>query len=99
MDLLSWLGLLTGIGGVAVATYGAVVLLTGRATRGDQRAFRRTRDAGLYYLCFGLVLMLVTVSGVWNANDQSVLAGAGVIAAIAFIPLLIRYRPRQARRR
>jgi hypothetical protein len=100
MDVMAWLRPLTGVGGAAVAIYGAVILLTGRLTRGDQRAFRRTKDAGLYYVCFGLALTLLVLSGVWNEHHQSLLAGVGLIGTLALASLaVIRYRPRQDRRR
>jgi hypothetical protein len=100
MGLMSWLGLLTGAGGAAVAIYGGSILLTGRLTRGDQRAFRRTKEAGLYYLCFGLALTLLVLSGVSNEHHQSLLVGGGLIGTLALAGLaVIRYRPRQDRRR
>jgi hypothetical protein len=100
MDLTSWLGLLTGVGGAAVAIYGAVILLTGRATRGDRRAFRRMKDAGFYYLCFGLALALQMLSVLWNEHHQPLLAGLALIGTMALVGLaVIRYRPRQDRQR
>jgi hypothetical protein len=68
MDLMSWLELIPGTGGVVVAIYGAIILLTGRLSRGDRRAFRRIRDAGLYYGCFGLALTLLVSSTVCNEH-------------------------------
>jgi hypothetical protein len=100
MDLGSWLGLLAGVGGATVAIYGAIILLTDRATRGDRRAFRRTKDAGLYYLCLGLALTLMVLSMLWNEHHQSLLAVAALIGVIALAGLaVIRYRPRQKKRR
>ncbi len=46
MDLMSWLRLMIALGGAGVAAYGVWILITGRAPRGDQRAFRR-RTLGL----------------------------------------------------
>jgi hypothetical protein len=99
MDLMSWLELLTGMVGVAVAIYGAVILLTGRLARGDRRAFRRTKDAGLYYACFGLALTLLVLSTVCNQHGQSLLAGVALIGTMALVGLAIRYRPRQDKQR
>jgi membrane associated rhomboid family serine protease len=91
---------LAGAGGATVAIYGAVILLTDRATGGDRRAFRRMKDAGLYYLCFGLALTLMVLSVLWNKHHQSLLAVAALIGAIALASLaVIRYRPRQNKRR
>jgi hypothetical protein len=100
MDLTSWLGLIAGLGGAAVATYGVVALLTGRLTRGDRRAFRSTKEGGLYYLCFGLALALVAVSGVANARGWPWLAVVGIIGTLVFVGLAAtRYRPRRGARR
>ena len=83
-----------------MAIYGAVVLLTGRLMRSDRRVFRQTKQAGLYYLCFGLALALVTMSGVVNARGWSVLAIVGLIVGLVFVGLAaIRYRPRRDTRR
>lgn len=60
MDLTSAMLLTVGAVGAVVAIYGLSILATGRATQGDQRAFRRLADGGRYYLCFGLALALVT---------------------------------------
>src|SRR5689334_22542268 len=98
MDPASWLGLVVGGGGVAVAIYGAVILITGRPTRGDRRAFRRTKDAGLYYACFGLALTLLVLSGVANQHHQVWLAGAALVTALALVGVAVRYRPRQDNR-
>jgi cytochrome bd-type quinol oxidase subunit 2 len=99
MDLGSWLGLLTVLVGTTVAVYGTVVLLTDRATQGDRRAFRRTKDAGLYYLCFGLALTLMSLSVLCNEHHQSLLAIAALIGAVALAGLaVIRYRSRPKER-
>jgi hypothetical protein len=99
MDLGAWLGLLTGVGGASVAIYGAAILLTNRATLSDRRAFRRVKDAGLYYLCFGLALTLIVLSVLWNEHHQSLLAVAALIGAMSLAGLaVIRYRPRQKER-
>jgi cytochrome bd-type quinol oxidase subunit 2 len=99
MDLMSWLELLTGVVGVAVATYGAVILLTGRPARADRRAFRRTRDAGLYYACFGLALALLVLSTVCNQHGQSLLAAVVLVGTMALVGLAVRFRPRQNKHR
>jgi hypothetical protein len=99
MDLVSWLELLTGAGGATVAIYGMAILLTDRAARSDRRAFGRTKDAGRYYLCFGLALVLIVLSNVWNGHHQSLLTVGALIGAVALVGLAaIRYRPRRKRR-
>jgi hypothetical protein len=101
MDLTSWILFAATLGAASVVTlYGLGVLVTGRATRGDRRAFRRMTDAGLYYLCFGLALALLVVAGLWNRYGQTLLAGAALIVTVVLAGLaIIRYRPRQAKRR
>jgi membrane associated rhomboid family serine protease len=99
MDLGAWLGLLAGVGGATVAIYGAAILLTNRAIPSDRRAFRRVKDAGLYYLCFGLALTLIVLSVLWNEHHQSLLAVAAIIGAMCSAGLaVIKYRSRRKER-
>ena len=99
MDFTSWVALLAAMCGAAVTIYGAVILVTGRATRGDQRAFRSTRDAGLYYLCFGLAMTLLYSSILWNTHHHSLLAVVALIGTLVLATLaVIRYRPAKSRR-
>src|SRR5262245_54382173 len=99
MDLMSWLRLIIAASAAGVASYGVRILITGRAPRGEQRAFRRPTDAGLYYLCFGLALALLTLGQLWNEHHQTLPAAATLIATVVLIGLGIRYRPRRDKRR
>jgi hypothetical protein len=100
MDLGSWpLELLVAVGGAAVAIYGAVVLLTGHATLRDRRAFGRTKDVGLYYLCLGLALTLLMLGVLWNEHHQSLLAVVALIGVMTLTGLVIHYRPRRDKQR
>jgi hypothetical protein len=99
MDLVSWLGLLVGVGGASVAIYGAVILLTGLATRGDRRAFLRMKDAGLYYLCSGLAMTLLMLGVVANEHHQSLLAVVALVGTMALFGPIIHYRPRRDKQR
>jgi hypothetical protein len=99
MDLWSWLGLTTALVGVAAAVYGAAILLTGRALRGDQRAFRRLKDAGFYYLCFGMALTLLVSGVLWIRHHQTLPAVAALVVTIVLAGLVIRYRPRRSKQR
>jgi hypothetical protein len=95
-----WLMLIGGAIGAGVAIYGLVTLVTGRGTRGDQRAFRRRTEAGSYYLCFGLALVLLTTAGLLNEHDQTAQALATLVAAMTLTGLaVVRYRPRRSGRR
>jgi hypothetical protein len=99
MDLMSGLRLIIVASGVGVAVYGVWILITGRALRGEQRAFRGRTDAGLYHLCFGLALALLALGQIWNEHHQTLPAAATLIAIVALIGLGIRYRPRRDKRR
>jgi hypothetical protein len=99
MDLMSWLRLIIVLGGAGVAIYGVWILITGRAPRSDQCAFRRPTDAGVCYVCFGLALALLVLSQLWNEHHQTLSAAAALIVAVMLIGLVIRYRPRQDKRR
>ena len=98
MDLVSWLRLIVAMSGTGVAIFGVWILITGRPPRGDQRAFRRRTDAGLYYLCFGLAYALLALGQLWNEHHQTLPAAATLIAAVVLIGLGIRYRPRRDKR-
>jgi membrane associated rhomboid family serine protease len=99
MELGSWVGLLAGVSGAAVAIYGAIILLTGRATRGDRRAFRRLKDAGLCYLGFGLALALLMLGVLLNEHRQALPAVVALIGTMLAGLAGFRYRPRQDKRR
>jgi membrane associated rhomboid family serine protease len=96
MDLALSLSLAGGAGGVGVAICGAAILVTGRATGGDQRAFRRPTDAGLYYLYFGLATALLALSSLWIWTDRPLIAAVtSIIAMVMGALAFIRYRPRR----
>jgi hypothetical protein len=58
------------------------------------------KDAGLYYLCFGLALTLLVLSVVWNEHHQSLLAVVALIGTMILAGLaVVRYRPRQHKQR
>ena len=100
MDIGSWLALLAGGCGAAVAVYGAVILSTGRATRGDQRAFRRLKDAGMYYLCYGLAMTLLMSGVVLNEHQQSLMAIVALVGALTLASVaVVRYRPAKGMQR
>lgn len=99
MDLLSWLRLIVVLVGAGAAVYGVWILVTGRAARGDQRAFRRSTDAGRYYLCFGSALAFVALSQLLNERHQRLLAGVALIGTVVLLGLAVRYRPRDRKPR
>lgn len=91
--------LIVGAVGLGVATYGWRILVTGRAMRGDEQAFRRRADAGPYYLCFGLALALLASGSVLGLHTNAALAIAPAVVAMVLIGFAtIRYRPQSKRR-
>ena len=100
MDLASWLAVLGGICAAAVTIYGAVILVTGHVTRGDRRSFRRVKGSGLYYLCFGLAMILLTASILLDVHHQSLMAIVALVGALTLGSLaVIRYRPARDKQR
>jgi hypothetical protein len=100
MDLLWWLRLIVAVMGVGLAIYGIGILVTGRAPRRTQRAFRRLTDAGLYAVCSGTALVLLTLANVLIMRTQKLLAIMSLVVSMLLVGLAaIRYRPRQEKRR
>jgi hypothetical protein len=92
MSLTSWTLLAGAATGLALAGFGASMLLSGRAPGVTRRAFRRVRDAGLYHLLFGLAL-LILVLGVRLPGGATAVTSAVVAVAIVGLAV-VRYRPR-----
>jgi hypothetical protein len=92
MDTGTWTLVIGGAIGLALALFGAKVLVTGRAPAGTSRAFRNTRDAGLYHLLFGLGLIMLVV----GTELPAVGAGITAVLAVALAGFAVfRYRPRK----
>lgn len=98
MVLWLWYALVVGAIGVGLVVYGATILVTGRATRHDQRKFRRLTDAGLFYLCFGLALAVLASGGLLKLYNHPGLAFAAQAVALVLVFLSDRYRPRRDKR-
>jgi hypothetical protein len=95
MNLGTAMLLAGGAIGLALALFGARMLVTGRAPAGIRRNFPDGRAAALYHLLFGLALLLLVVG-------QGLLSGtAGTVASVLAVGLvgvaLVRYRPRRRR--
>ena len=95
MDTGTWTLAVGGAIGVALALFGAKILVTGRAPVATTRAFRTMRDAGLYHLLFGLGLLLL-VAGAQLPGDRTGMVSAVVAVTLAGVGV-IRYRPRGKR--
>jgi hypothetical protein len=95
MNTSSWTLVAGGTAGLALAVFGAGMLITGRAPDATLRAFRTIRDAGRYHLLFGVGLMLVVFGTVMRGLVAVI---AAVLAMIMVGVAVVRFRPRGHRR-
>ncbi|WP_433374290.1 hypothetical protein ACQPZX_03635 [Actinoplanes sp. CA-142083] len=96
MSTGTWTMLVGGAAGLALAMFGAGMLVTGRAPDATTRAFRSVRDAGCYHLLFGLGLALVVLG---TALDAGIVTLVTTIVAIVLVAVaVVRFRPRGHRR-
>jgi hypothetical protein len=93
MDTGTWTLFIGGAIGLALALFGVRMLITGQAPASTARAFRTTRDAGLYHLLFGLGLLLLVV-GTELPGDVTPIVSAVLAVALAGVAV-VRYRPRR----
>jgi hypothetical protein len=91
MSTSSWTLIAGGAAGLALAVFGGLILITGRAPDATQRAFRSMSDAGRYHLLFGAGLLLVVVGTVLKGLFAVVTA---VLAVIMVAIAIVRFRPR-----
>jgi hypothetical protein len=92
MSTSVWTMVVGGVAGLALAAYGAWILVSGRAPAVTSRSFRCLRDAGFYHLLFGLALALVVVGTGFN---RGLLTGASTLLAIGMAGVaIVRFRPR-----
>ncbi|MGK5680739.1 hypothetical protein [Actinoplanes sp. URMC 104] len=96
MSTSAWTMVAGGVAGGALAVFGLVILLTGRAPATTARAFGSVRDAGFYHFLFGTALGLVVIGTAIDspAVTITITALAVVMAGVA----LIRFRPHGRRR-
>jgi hypothetical protein len=96
MSTSTWTMVVGGAAGIALAVFGAGMLVTGRAPDATQRAFRSVREAGLYHLLFGLGLAMVVLGTAFGGGIVTMVA---TVAAIALVGVaVVRFRPRGHRR-
>jgi len=96
MSTGTWTMVVGGVAGLALAVFGAGMLVTGRAPDATARAFRSVRDAGCYHLLFGLGLALVVLG---TALGGGIVTLVTTIAAIVMVAVaVVRFRPRGHRR-
>jgi nitrate reductase NapE component len=99
--LYAWVYLCAAIVGLIPAAYGGWLLLTGRsASAGRGKTWRRSTDAGMFYLAFGLWPVLQTVGffGVHRNFFSLAIAWALMVLGLAMVAVaIIRYRPRSVK--
>ena len=96
MSTGTWTMVVGWVAGLALAVFGAGMLVTGRAPDATARAFRSVRDAGCYHLLFGLGLALVVLG---TALGGGIVTLVTTIAAIVMVAVaVVRFRPRGHRR-
>jgi hypothetical protein len=101
MDVGAGTLLIGGAIGLALTLFGVRMLVTGRTTPATERAFRTVRDAGLYYLLFGIALLLLVagteLAGAGSLPGAATAGGSAVVAVVLVAVAVIRYRPRRSR--
>ncbi|WP_250001418.1 hypothetical protein [Actinoplanes sp. M2I2] len=96
MSTSDWTMLAGGVAGSALAVFGLVILVTGRAPEPTARAFRSARDAGFYHFFFGTALGLVVIGT--GIDNGIVTVTVTVLAVIMASVALVRFRPRGRQR-
>jgi hypothetical protein len=98
MDLVTESHLVIAVIGLGLTGWGVQMMVIGRLPERLARMFRRVQDAGRYFVCFGVAMMLLGLlqtdigGGALGAGIRlTALVGAVGLAAVA----LVRYRPRR----
>jgi protein-S-isoprenylcysteine O-methyltransferase Ste14 len=95
MNTGQWTTVIGGTIGLALALFGARMLITGRAPDPTARAFRNVREAGCYHLLFGMALVLVVAGTNFTGNPIALIM---TLLAVAMVGVaVIRFRPRGRR--
>jgi hypothetical protein len=80
--------------GLVLAAFGLRTLLSGRAPAPTARAFRTVREAGLYYLLFGVALIMLAL----GTSLRGLAAGIAAVLAVILVAVAVgKYRPRGRR--
>ena len=95
MNTGDWTMVFGGAIGLALAAFGARMLLTGRAPEMTARTFRSVRDAGLYHALFGTALVLVVIGT--NLGGGPVALVTSLLAVVMVGIAVVRFRPRGRR--
>jgi uncharacterized membrane protein YphA (DoxX/SURF4 family) len=93
MDLGGVTLLAGGAIGLLLALFGVKTLVTGRAPAATGRAFRDLHDAGMYYLLFGVALLVLALGT--SIPMGGVLATVSAVVAVVMVGFaVIKHRPR-----
>ncbi|MGX6602879.1 hypothetical protein ACWKSP_12180 [Micromonosporaceae bacterium Da 78-11] len=95
MTTSTWTMVIGASAGLALALFGARMLVTGHAPARTARSFRSVRDAGCYHLLFGTALVLV-VLGTGLAGNVLPLVTT-VLALVLVGVAVFCFRPRSRR--
>lgn len=101
MDPRDLFQMLLGVCGLALASYGVHLLLTGRMSPFVRRRWRRPVDAGMFFLCGGLFFLLLAVAYLGRLIGEIGPAMALSLLGVAFALWalgLLKYRPRDSGR-
>jgi hypothetical protein len=80
--------------GLLLAAFGGKTLASGRAPEPTARAFRTVKEAGLYYLLFGVALIMLAA----GTSLRGPAAGISAVVAVVLVAIaVVKYRPRGRR--
>ena len=95
MNTGQWTMVIGGAVGLALAIFGARMLITGRAPDATARAFRSVREAGCYHTLFGVALVLVVIGTNFSGSPAALVM---TLVAVAMVGVaVVRFRPRGRR--
>jgi uncharacterized membrane protein YphA (DoxX/SURF4 family) len=93
MDLGGATLLVGGTIGLLLTLFGVKILRSGRVPAATGRAFRDVRDAGMYYLLFGVALVILAIGT--SVPIGGILSTVSAVVAVVMVGFaVIRHRPR-----
>lgn len=102
MELYGWMHLVFGICGLIAIAFGGWLLRMARLQWPRLReGWRRPTDAGSWYICLGVFLVLLAASYFGRDRDALGTGGRWVLIGVAFAlatVATVKFRPRMPRR-